>query len=294
MVNLIRAEWLKIAGNKWVTGFLLWLFPVGALALTITMGLLSLFFPSFREARLDQPFRWDQAMIDVWDFPTNILGRMFLLSFIVVNFAGEYQWGTWKNITPRRRRPILILTKFLLLGSLIVLTFVLTSIIFGGLPGVLAELFGAGSEPDLTRSALTEFLSDYSLQAALTFALMLIAAIYAALAAMLTRSIIGGIMVGLGISIAEPFSLAGLFALSQLFDNPRILRLVRFTPSYNVENIQGWFAGHNGGVFVTFIEAAGGGRINDTLAFSAWVLAAWIVLGIGLILYLFQRQDITT
>ncbi len=159
---------------------------------------------------------------------------------------------------------------------------------------MLAELFGAGSEPDLTRSALIEFLSAYSLQVVLTFVLMLIAGIYAALAAMLTRSIIGGIMVGLGISIAEPFSLAGLFVLFQLFDNARILHLVRFTPSYNVENIQGWFTGHNGGVFVTFVEAAGGGRINDTPAFSAWVLAAWIVLGIGLILYLFQRQDITT
>jgi hypothetical protein len=38
--SLFRAEWIKIAGNRWVTSALIWIFPVGALAFVAVMSLI--------------------------------------------------------------------------------------------------------------------------------------------------------------------------------------------------------------------------------------------------------------
>jgi hypothetical protein len=126
---------------------------------------------------------------------------MILLGFAAVVFAGEYQWGTWKNIVPRNRRVMLLLMKFMALGVFVVLAFVLMSIIWVIGLGVLAQIAGAEYGPAVTLHVLSDFAEDYAIQAALTFTSMMIAAGYAALAGMLTRSILGGVLVSFGITL---------------------------------------------------------------------------------------------
>jgi hypothetical protein len=291
MVNVLRAEWQKMVGNRWTTGFLIWIFPVGALSMVGLMSLFALLIPSFRDNISVDPF-WTDNFLAPWGFANNLFGRTFLLGFTAVTFAGEYQWGTWKNIVPRQRRGLLIMAKFINLGVLILIAFSLMSLIFGFGFGIMARIADVTYGPEVTGDVVREFLGDYTLQAALAFVSVIIASIYAALSAILMRSILGGIMVGVGISIVEPLIFGVNLWLARLFDSEFFLHLGRISPFYNIENVNSWVRSDQAVTWLQplFNEAAP----VDSMVFSVLVLAVWLVLGIGLVLYLFQRQDITT
>ena len=109
------------------------------------------------------------------------------------------------------------------------------------------------------------------------------------------RSILGGIMVGIGISIAEPLVIPGSLALARLFDREFFLHLGRFGPFYNIENVNSWVRTDQAVNWLdSFFEMFNVVAPVDSLGFSVLLLAFWMVLGVGLVLYLFQRQDITT
>ncbi len=297
MVNVLRAEWLKMVGNRWVTGFLIWVFPAGALGFVAGMSLMALLSPEFGENiyALSEPPMWTSAFLGPWGFANNLFGRTFLLGFTAVTFAGEYQWGTWKNIVPRQRRGLLIMAKFINLGVLILIAFGLMSLILGFGQGLLTRIVDVPYGPEVTGPVLREFFGDYALQATLAFVSVIIAAIYAALSAILMRSILGGIMVGVGLSITEPLIFGANLLLARLFDSPFFLHLGRFSPFYNIENVNSWVRFDKAinwlePSFQIFYRAAP----VDRLSFSVLVLAAWLVLGMGLVLFLFRRQDITT
>ncbi len=295
MLNLYRAELLKIVGNRWVTGFTLWLFPVGALGAVLLLAFLSLVVDDFAAQFFREPPLWTNTMISVWNFPTNILGQMFLIGLTAVTFAGEYQWGTWKNTIPRCRRAALILVKFLALGALVLFAFVLMSLILGLGYGLIAKVGGVSFGPAITQKTLADFARDYGFQAFVSFLTVLITAIYAAFAAMLTRSILGGVMVGLGIVVVEPILSFLLAPLALNYDWAFLLTFMRLTPTYNIGNVTSWVVeGKSNIITASFYEAQGLTPPADSLGFSLLALTAWVVLGIGLILWLFQRQDINS
>lgn len=295
MWNLYRAEIEKIVGNRWTTGFLLWIFPVGAAGVMVVISLLALLIDDFgKNFFYGGPPLWTEAMVGVWGFPTNTLGQMFLIGLTAVTFAGEYQWGTWKNIVPRHQRIALIGVKFLALGTLVVFSFALMSLIIGVGMGVVASISGLSYGPALSVEVLAAFLKDYGLQASVAFITVLITAVYAALAAMFMRSILGGVLVGLGIVIIEPVTAFLLMPLSTLLEWPWLLQLVRFTPSYNVNNVVSWVQNDAPNLMATtFFDAQGLTPPADSIGFSLAVLAVWVTLGIGLIVWLFERQDIS-
>ena len=295
MINLYRAELQKTIGNRWVTGFLLWIFPIGALGVMIFGIVSTLAFENFAENFFGGDLLWTEAMIGVWSMPTNVLGQMFLIGLTVVTFAGEYQWGTWKNVLPRRRRSSLIIIKFLTLGTLVTFTFILMSIITVVGYGLVAAIADLEFGPALSQDVVTEFLRNCSFQAMLAFLTVLITAIYAAFTAMLMRSILGGALVGLGLIIIEPIAAFLLMPLAQWFDWNNLLHLIRFTPTYNINNIYSWTRFGEPSLMFSGVFEAGGLSISpDSLAFSLIVLTCWAALGIGLILFLFERQDISS
>ena len=141
MRNLFRAEWIKIAGNRWVAGCLIWIFPLGAVAFLVLAGLVLALSSSARAGlRQDDAILWTEQAISMWNFPNNPVGRLILLGFTAVVFAGEYQWQTWKNVVPRNRRAALILIKFLALGVFVVLAFSLMSALWTAGWAVLARI----------------------------------------------------------------------------------------------------------------------------------------------------------
>ncbi len=296
MLNLFRAEWLKIAGNRWVAGCLVWVFPLAATLFLVVAALILSLSGSARDGFAeDDPALWTEQAVGVWNFPNNPIGRLVLLGFAAVVFAGEYQWNTWKNVVPRNRRLALVVIKFLALGAFVVMAFALMSIIWTLGFGLLTQIAGTSYGPTVTGEVLAEFAEDYAVQASTAFTSTIIAAGYAALAGMFTRSILGGVLVGFVLTFVESGLILGLLFIGWLLDIPRIVHVYRFTPGYNLLNVTSWI---NDNVSLEMQPYEDGPHadiiFSDGLAFSLVVLAAWVVGLIALTAGLFQRQDITS
>lgn len=294
--NLFRAEWLKVAGNRWVAIGLVWIFPIVA---TLFMALLALILALDSGARanfgVEETYQWTDLAVGVWNIPNHPFLRVILLGFTAVVFAGEYQWQTWKNTIPRNNRVALIVAKFVTVGLFVMLVFVLTSILVAVGFGFLLWISGHSYGPALTTDVLTDFLQDYAVQASTAFTTTIISAGYAALAGMFTRSILGGVITGFILTVAESVSFIGLMLVGWFLDIPRIVELFRFAPLYNVLNVLSWINESVPGE-MTFYEDDPANLItlSDSLSFSLIVLAAWVVGIIALTAFLFHRQDITS
>jgi ABC-type transport system involved in multi-copper enzyme maturation permease subunit len=299
VVNLFRAEWIKIMGNRWVTAFLILIFPVGMFAFVVVMSVLIVLLPSMRDQAGTQQLgldhaEWTHQALEAWTIPNGLLGRLITLAFAVVVFAGEYQWQTWKNVVPRRRRVSLILNKFLAVAAFVVLAFTVASIIFAVGWGVMVGLAGGTYGPAITGDVVINFAGDYLQQAWLAFTLTLISASFAALVGMFTRSILGGVLVGVAFTYIEGLSIVGMLLLGHLLDFPHLIDLYRLTPSYNVANAQSWFTqGQAAGFESVSLFGSEFPALSDSLVFSVVILIVWVAALVGLTAYLFQKQDIT-
>lgn len=293
MVNILHAELQKMVGNRWTIGLLLWVFPVGALAFVVGMSLMALLNPASRGNT--SLVTWKEAFLLPWSLVNNPFGLMLLLGFTSVTFAGEYQWGTWKNIVPRQQRSRLIMAKFINLAALILITFTVTSLIFGIGFGILARIADLPYASEATSEIARDFFGDYAQEVSLAFISIIIASVYAALGAIVMRSILGGTMVGIGISLIDALIFSMIYWWANLFDTVLLLHVGRISLFYNIANVKSWIredqaATTLASAFQTFGEVTP----IDSIGFSMLMLAGWLVGGIGLVLYLFQRQDITT
>lgn len=292
-VNLFRAEWIKVAGNRWVTLGLLWIFPIVA---TLFIGVLALVLALDTSARAnfgaDETFRWTDMAVGVWNIPNHPFLRVVILGFTAVVFAGEYQWQTWKNTVPRNRRTALIVTKFVTVGAFVLMVFVLLSAIvavgWGGLMAIAGQPYG----PPLSGEVLRSFARDYLVQASVMFTSTVISAGYAALAGMLTRSILGGVLVSFLITVADGFSIVGLLIAGWFLDFPDLVQGYRFVPTYNILNVLSWINDGKALEIPVYETTRHAMVLSDPLAFSLIVLAGWVVGVIAMTALLFRRQDI--
>jgi len=294
MINLLRAEWKKVIGNYQLAGFLVWIYPVGFLGFYGVMLIGGLFSRSWAEGMVvTGSGRWTDDALGVWglimSFPFNILGRMLPLAFISTVFASEYQWGMWKNLIPRNRRAYLILAKIAVLITLIVLALAATSLVTVTGQALGRRLVGSAYGPAITGSEMVSFLARYLQTAILGIWVLIILAGIAALAAILTRSVLGGLLVGFGFSVLDSLSMYVLLLVGKIFSAPDLINLYRFTPAYSVDNAQSWF--RTGAAVRLPLENF---STAPNLAFSLTVLLIWAVVLIALVLAFFQRQDITS
>ncbi len=291
--SLFRAEWQKIVGNVRAVTFLVWVYPITAFIIVLLINGAGILLPVTREQVLTNPPQWTQRLLDVWTlfnrFPNNMFIRMPFIAFTAVLFAGEYQWGTWKNITPRRQRSALILTKFVALGALIILALTLTSLVWwagGWLQTVIVDIpYG----PELNGEVVADFSRVYLLDTAVTFVATLIAAAYAALFAMASRSILASLLLSIGIGIVEVASALMFIIAGQVLDKPHLINIYAALPTYNLTNISSWI---NDG-----IGSDAGGLPGFTavlsLPQSVLLISLWVIGLVVLTAVLFQRQDIT-
>ncbi len=140
---------------------------------------------------------------------------------------------------------------------------------------------------------IRDFLGDYALQAATAFTATVIAAGYAALAAMITRSVLGSVVAGLmTVFVFELGSFAALALLGMLLGRPELIALYQLTPGYNLGNITSLI---NEGVPFTFgTQAMTRYAGPNSLGLSIFILAAWVVGLVAVTAALFRRQDITS
>ncbi|MCC6614464.1 MAG: ABC transporter permease [Anaerolineae bacterium] len=294
MVSLFRAEWSKIAGNRIVLGVFIWIFPVTALVLLIFATISAAFSEQFRVAINAAPPTWTGQAQTAWGFVNSELGRFMLVGFAADVFGGEYQRQMWKNLLPRRQRLPLILNKFLTVAVYALTAFVAMVLIVTVMSGVVSAAAGASYGPalgDMDGPAWAEFLRAFGSQAAISFSAAIIAACYAAVGAILTRSILGAIVVGALLALFEQGLLIALTIIASITQQTDIFRIYLYTPGYNLANLSSW-SNYGNGYTPLFLES-----YNCCGAFSVEtstvLVLAWIVGLIGLACYLFMRQDIT-
>jgi hypothetical protein len=287
---MFRAEWIKIAGNRWVTSFLIWIFPVGAFILFTLLSIAVLLSDTLRQETVASGIDpWNTTVLGAWAIVNNEFGRWIILAFTAFVFAGEYQHGTWKNLTPRRSRVALIIAKFVTLAVFIVCAFVAMTIIVGVGGWVVSRIAHIGYG-EVNGDIVRDFAGDYGLQMFISISAIFIAAGYAAVGAMFTRNILASVIVGIIINIAETGILL-LLVLFELVFNRRIYDVYLFTPGYNLANISAW-VNNKEGYLVNLNEDNILGP--HSLELSLLIIAAWVVGLIAFTAWRFQRQDITS
>ncbi|MBN2499804.1 MAG: ABC transporter permease [Anaerolineales bacterium] len=294
MFNLLRAEWMKIVRNRMLMAFTVWIFPIGLAAffLIMTVNVLLIGDANFRFALVSSG-SWIEDTTRHWGmlayFPTNILSRLLPMAFMAVVFAGEYQSQTWKNIIPRGRRIPILLSKMLAVSLLFLLVFVVISVVIGvgQAGGHLAS--GEAYGPYLSTDVLWEYLDLLWKFAMIALYSILVIVGYAALAAVVTRSLVGAILVGGLLAVFEPATALALTLLEFLFGIDGLINLFRFTPTYNLNNLYAWLFTQT-----PFTDIPGNFTVEPSMLFSFIVLTIW-VLGLAVLsAIIFQQQDITS
>jgi hypothetical protein len=297
VIGLLRAEFLKIFKHHKLMSFLVWIYPIGSAAFYVVVIPLSLISDGARQGVLPGcPGDWPSDSTTAWgmltSFPANVFGKILPLSFMAVMFAGEYEWGTWKNVVPRSRRSSLLLAKMLALTVVVMTSFVVLSAIPAVGQSVGCRVIGASAGPALDGDSLRYFFQVYGQHSFLGIVTLLFMATFAAISALLTRSILGGLLLSWGISLIDLMSLGFLSLLRTLLSIPELLDLYVITPSYNLDNVRSWFLANQALPSVTPNSPLL--NFQPSLAGSLAILATWLIGLTVLSFYVFQRQDITT
>jgi len=294
MFSLLRAEWKKAAKNYVLTSFLLGILPVGFATLIVIFTLMAFVSETMRQVPAEfSTGLWTSDMLGIWavviSFPGNIFGRMMPLAFMAVGFAGEYQWGTWKNILPRNRRPMLIASKWVILITIVMLSLVLTSLIVGVGWSVTHHIHDLPYGPAWSGEVLVEFLELYAKTMLIGLFSLMILGGFAALSAMVTRSILGGLLLGFFFSVIDAMSLGALLFFRNLLQIPELTNLYQYTPTYNMDNLRYWFIHGSANTIVV-----PGFTAEPSVGVSFSILIIWVIGLMGLAILIFQRQDITS
>jgi ABC-2 type transport system permease protein len=290
--NMFRAEWLKIAGNRWTTAFFIWIFPMSAFAIMAFWILVLIGAHEAREAF--EPITWDEALLTPWTLVNNEFGRWIVAAFTAFVFAGEYVHGTWKNLVPRQSRIVLILTKFVTVGVFVLFAWTLMTVIVGFGLGIASDIVGT-SFGEFNGEIFNEFIGDFSLQVFITLTATLIAASYAALAAMFTRNTLASVFIAILLNIAETAILLPLILL-RLWLEIDLVALYSYTPGYNLANISTWIT-QDVGISQEARDAEGQviwAYGPHSLEESLLIIAVIVIALVGFTVLRFQRQDITT
>ena len=203
LADAISAETFKLTKN-WRTSFFAFLFlPLAGLlvGLLSELWLEDAFNPNEGGPSLPDllPFDFAQAVIGSIQQAANPLTILFCLIGAAVIFAGEYRWETWRLMIPRNTRVNHLFGKVLVYAAACGL-----SLFLGALLGLMSGLTGALADGQRITGA---FDGETALQALSVFGVgwlhLLQAGAVAAIAGVLTRSILAALMVPLGLGLAQ-------------------------------------------------------------------------------------------
>ena len=294
MINLFRAEWLKISGNRIPTAVFVWIYPISAFLLLMFAGIAAVVSEQFRQNIVNTPPLWTEQLLFPWVIINTEISRLVLVCFAADVFGGEYQRMMWKNLLPRRARIQVILNKYFTMSVFVLVAFLLMCAIVGVMVGVVAAIAGAPYGPsfaELGSEGLAEFLRRFGTQAVIAFAAAVLAASYAALGGIFTRSILGAVAVGVLLTLAEQGIVVVFAILSSLTQTPEILQGYLLTPGYNLANLSSW--AQFGTAYTPPYMLQYGFEMFSPIT-STLIVLGWLIGLISLTVYLFQRQDITT
>jgi ABC-2 type transport system permease protein len=282
MLDSLSAELLKLTRHK-ATWFLVWLYPILFAALfliSIAIGLAHHGAPS----KPDTAEAWIAQTALIWKLPTLTIGRFLISAYVAVVFAGEYGWNTWKLIVPHRARPALIGAKFAAIVLLFAISLALTaglSILFAWVEGAVT---GHPAPAGIGAAALLEAHGRAALAGLAPF-LFTLASI--ALAAVLTRSMVAALVIGVVLTTAEQLFL-NLGPLLYVYAPGLVWTAFHALPGYHLANLTSWVA-EGSARSALFPER---GIVALPWSVSLGVAAAWTAALAAATFATFQRQDI--
>lgn len=281
MLDAIRAELLKFTRHRATWG-LVWIWPIGitiigAIAITVSLA------GEISGGGDGAAASWISDQTAMWKAPGQGLGRYLIGAFVAVVFAGEYGWNTWKLIVPHRSRVTLIAAKYAVALALLFCGFALAALIFNGIGWLKDMLTGTPIPPDVTLGALVQ---AHALGALGAVGPLLLTTAYVSLFAILTRSTVAALMIGLVVTTAEQLFRA-FGPMLEFYAAWLIGPLYKALPGYHLANVGEWVGGGDV-VEVPFPSGPWSASFGVSLA----VLAFWIALLMGLTFWRFRRQDI--
>jgi ABC-2 type transport system permease protein len=280
MFDAISAEALKLRRHRATWG-LVWIWPIG-----VTLLLLLAIAIQVAKGEVGRPetaAAWIADAAGFWTIPAEPLGRYLICAFVAVVFAGEYGWNTWKLIVPHRARNSLIAAKYVVALALLACGFLSGAILFNLLSWLKDLATGSPIPAGITASAL---LRAHGLAALAALVPLLFTAAYTSLAAILTRSTVAALVIGLVITTVE--RLFRFFAPMLESHAPGLVGgLYRVLPGYHLGNLGEWLT--EGRVLVIPFPS---GPFSTAPSVSLIIVAAWTLGLIALTFRVFRRQDI--
>ncbi|HEX9933380.1 MAG TPA: hypothetical protein VGB08_11110 [Allosphingosinicella sp.] len=283
MLDALRAEAAKIGRHKATWG-LVWIYPIvmaGTICLIVAMTLLNGGDVVDKAPSLGE---WLDDAAAFWGLPGEMVMRMLIAAYVAVVFAGEYGWNTWKLIVPHRARGSLLAAKYALVLILFAIAFTAASMLFT--LGVWTDDVMSG-DPVPAGITLGGLARAHGAGALAAIAPVLVTIGYASLAAILTRSMIGALIVSIVMIGVE--SLIGSFApMLAVYLPSAMWALVHALPGYHLANVASWI-GEGEALSMPFPSGA---VLALGWTTSLAVLAAWIAGLVAAAFALFRRQDI--
>ena len=283
MLDALRAESAKMGRHKATWG-LVWIYPIALIAVLALIVVMTLVNGGDAVDKAPSRTEWLNDASAFWGAPRQAVVRILIAAYVAVVFAGEYGWNTWKLIVPHRGRASLLAAKYLLILILFAVSFTLAAILFN---------LGTWTDDVMTGDPIPAGITFGALAAAHgTAALAAIAPIlvtigYASLAAIVTRSMVGALIVSIVMITVE--SLIGSFApMLAVYLPSAMWALAHALPGYHLANLASWI-GSGEALSMPFPS---GSVLSLGWATSLAVVAAWIAGLIGAAFLLFRRQDI--
>ncbi|NCP12770.1 MAG: ABC transporter permease subunit [Sphingomonadales bacterium] len=282
MLDAVAAEALKMRRHRG-TWLMVWIFPIAIFLIALASLVYYQFAPASPPADPQSAAAWIADSAIFWRAPGSAPGRILIAGFAALLFAGEYSWNTWKLIIPARERWQLIVAKWTVAVGFVFAAFVLTDLI-NLTTEWLRSLQDSAIPEDVTLSGI---LAAHARAAAYALLPIAYATAFAALFAVLTRSILATVIVSIGLVIME-----GMLAILGVFFHARAPELTRFLietlPPYHMLNLIEWANRKTGLVSPLGPEASV--ALGWTTSLTA--LVAWIGLAMAITLVRFSRQDL--
>ncbi len=297
-LRLLRAEWRKATGNLWIAGCMAGIWPVFALLGMGALLLLGAFSQEIREALAANLF-WNNLALGVWDLNSNPLAQIAVLVFAAIVFGGEYRWRTWKNILPRRARVPVLLSKYITLGLLTLTTLLVASVVLTVLGAAMGLALGfAGSYLRMDGALVGQFVARLGARAALAFIGALFVGGAVAIVAILSRSMLIGAVGGFALLAGDGLLPATFTSAAVLTESKLWVELLKLRFMYNLFNVDQILQGHGPTPPAAVLGSVPGlgeykGGANS-LPLSLLIIAAWLVMLVGVSLWFFRRQDMTS
>jgi ABC-2 type transport system permease protein len=284
MRDAVAAEALKFRRHRATWG-LVWIWPIGTVVIWLFAIIVNLAMDG-TDGSVGSgagAAGWIGDAVSFWNVPGHSFGRYLAGAFVAMMFAGEYGWNTWKLIVPHRARTTLIAAKYVVALGLLGLGFLLGAIafnLFGWLEDVIT---GDPIPPGITIGALA---GAHGLAALAAVAPVLLTTAYVSLAAILTRSPVGALVIGLVVTTFE--SLFVSFApVLEPYAPALVGALYSALPGYHLANLGSWIT-QGAALDVAFPS----GAFSAPWAASLAVASGWVALLVGLTFWAFRRQDI--